>query len=193
VPDAITVKDASKAYTNCPEGVHVAVCVDVIDLGMRVETFQGQHPRLTPKLAIVYQVDELNPDTGKRFELNVEKTASMNERAGLRKWLEAWRGKPYTEEQAKAGIKLDKMVGACGLLTVAHKQSRQGRTYANAANITPLPKGTTGIEADRYERAPFWEERKAQYLREAQDFLATQAQQPPAPRADDGDEDDLPF
>lgn len=200
--DVVTVKDESPAYTNCPEGVHVAVCVDVIDLGERVESFQGKPPKIVHKLALVYQADEINPDTGKRFELSVEKTVSFGEKAGLRKWLEAWRGKPYTAEQAKAGVLLHKMEGAAGLITVAHQQSQQGRTYAKLTNISPLPKGTVAIKADGYARAEFWTKRREEYAAEVAKFRAAHVparvgtgsgDEPPpyVPPAEDGD--DLPF
>jgi len=191
--DEITIKDESKPFAQCPEGQHQAVCVDVVLLGEKVESFSGKPAKIANKLALVYQVDEVNPDTGKRFEISVEKTVSMFETAGLRKWLEAWRGKAYSEDEAKKkGVQPHKMVGINALLTVQSKVSGKGRTYSAAMNIAPLHKSMTAIAVNGYERAPFWTQRKEQYAKDAADFRRASQTSEEAPPADHED-DDLPF
>ena len=67
--DNITItQQKSSKFTPCPAGVHAAVCVDVIDLGPTVHTYGDEDPYEVYKIALVYQVDETNLDTGKRFE-----------------------------------------------------------------------------------------------------------------------------
>lgn len=194
-PDIVTAKDTSTSYAPAPEGQHQAVAVDVVNLGERVETFQGQNPKVVQKVALVYQIDEVNPDTGKRFEIAVEKTLTFGEKAGLRKWLEAWRGKKYGDEEARTnGAPLHKLVGVNGLITVEHKTSKQGRVYGMASNITPLPKGMTPIAPSEYQRADYWAKRKEEYAGTVAAHRAIQGgphhdEPPPLPE----DDDDLPF
>lgn len=196
-PDTVTVKDTSQSFTPAPEGQHLAVAVDVIDLGERVETYQGADPQLRHKVAIVYQIDETNPDTGKRFEIAVEKTASFHARSGLRKWVESWRGKAYSDEEAKTkGAPLHKMVGVNGLIVVEHRTSQKGRVYGLASNITPKPKSMNAIEPLDYERAEFWTKRKEEYATAAAAFKATVSQNgsaPPPSEPPPDEDDDLPF
>jgi hypothetical protein len=174
-PDEITVKDTSSSFTPCPEGQHLVVAVDVINLGERVESFAGRPTRITPKAAIVYQIEEINEDTGKRFEIAVEKTVSMNPKAGLRLWLENWRGKKYTDEEAKKiGAPLHKLIGVNGLMTVEHKTSGSGRLYGVATNITPKPRGLVAITPHEYDRQPFWAKRKEEYAAAVSAYRATQ-------------------
>ena len=197
-PDMLTVKDTSTSFTPAPEGQHLAVAVDVIDLGERVEQFQGQPAKVVHKVAIVYQIDEVNPDTGKPFEVAVEKTVSFNAKAGLRKWVEAWRGKAYTDEEArKSGAPLHKMVGVNALITVEHKTSKTNRVYALATNISPKPKQIDAIPATGYERAEYWQKRKEEYATGVATHRALQQQAPNGydemPAALQDEEDDLPF
>ena len=98
--DAVTARNEGQKFTPHPEGPYAAVCVDVLNLGDRVETYQGK-VKIAPKCALVFRTGELRDD-GTPFEVAIEFTVSMYDRASLRKFLEAWRGKPYTEEQAES-------------------------------------------------------------------------------------------
>lgn len=195
--DSITItQQKSSKYTPCPAGVHAAVCVDCVDLGPTVHQYGDEEPYEVQKLALVYQVDAINPDTGKRFEPSVEFTASMGDKANLRKWLEGWRGKSYTDEEANAGIPLHKLVGQPGILTIEHVPTKKGRTYAKPKTIIPLMKGMEKLVPAEYQRSKHWEEKKAEYARAVAEFRQRQAKSfeaLPAALAAPADGDDLPF
>jgi hypothetical protein len=157
--------DGDGQYEPAPEGPQQVVCVDGIFLGEKVEMFPGSPAKLVKKYALVFQTADFNPATGRRFEIQKEFTVSMHERAALRKFLGNWRGKQYTDEEA-AKVELHKVVGVNGLATVEHKTSQAGRKYAVVTNITPLVRGMTKIDPSDYTRAPFWEDRKAEYARD---------------------------
>ena len=60
----ITATAKNQNFTPAPEGVHQAVCVDVVDMGMvRSEKFNNE----SHKVRIVFQLNEINPETSKRF------------------------------------------------------------------------------------------------------------------------------
>lgn len=170
-----------------PDGQHPMVCVDFLDLGERVRTFPGTAPKLTYSIALVFASGEVN-EAGRLHEVSKEFTASMHEKASLRKFLEEWRGKSYTKEQLKQGIPADKLVGVSCLCTVEHKTSEAGRTYANLRGIAPLPKQIPAPVVTGYTRAPFWEERKKKYAEEAARFHADHTR----PTDDDSEWEQLP-
>lgn len=175
-----------------PDGQHAMVCVDFLDLGERVRTFPGSPPKLTYSIALVFCSGETN-EAGRLHEVSKEFTASMHEKASLRKFLEEWRGKSYTKEQLKDGIPADKLCGVPCLITVEHKVSEAGRTYANIRGITPLPKQIPAPTISGYQRAPFWEERKKRYAQEAAQFHAQHAVEGDWESIPTGDSDDAPF
>jgi hypothetical protein len=162
--DEITIKDDGKKFTPCPEGSQHAVCVDVIDLGETMESFQGNPPEKKRKIALVFQTDEENGETLKRYEPSIEFTASFGTKANLRKFLGNWRGKPYTDEEAQqTGAPLHKLVGVNAILNVQHKTSGAGRVYAIIASIAPPMKGMVKLVPASYERSEHWAKRKAEY------------------------------
>ena len=65
----------------------------------------------------------------------------MHEKANLRHDLQSWRGRSFTEEEAKA-FDITKLIGIPCMLNVIHNVSKaNGNTYANIAGVTAIPKG----------------------------------------------------
>lgn len=163
--DEITAKaEPLKPWPKASEGSVQCTLVDVIDLGMQHESYMGEPVKLVHKCALVWQIDEVNPDTSKPFEMSKEFTVSMGAKANLRKFLGVWRGKSYTDEQATEGAPLHKLYGVNGIMQIEHKQSKANpdRTYAQIVSVTPLIKGMTKIEpTPGYERSKHWAEKLA--------------------------------
>jgi hypothetical protein len=157
-----------------PEGQFQAVCVDVINLGESVVRYQNQTPYLAPKMALVFQIAEDNPDTGKPWEISREFTASLGKKANCRTFLGGWRGKSYSDEDAAKGIPVHKLTGVNGLITIEHKTSSSGNVYAFINNATPLPKQMAPMQAKGYTRSEFWAKKKEEYKEEADTFRASQ-------------------
>lgn len=195
--DQYTVKSDGAKYAPAPEGQYVAVCVDFILLGDAVDQYQNNEPRIVTKGALVFQIEDTNPDTGKRYEPSIEFNLTFGEKASLRKFLENWRGKPYSNEEARKGAPLHKLAGQCGVITITHKTSAAGRTYAKITNITPLMKGLPKVDPMDYERSTHWEKKREDNAASVRAFH--EHVQPAATDrsvddilADDGDSD-LPF
>ena len=143
----MAVAGESGTFTPAPEGVHQAVCVDVIDLGV-IPGFEGKPQH---KVDVVWQIDEKRDD-GKRFTLFKRYTLSINEKASLRKDLESWRGKVFTRDE-ELGFDVETIKGVNCLINVQHKPSADGKkTYANVVAVMPLVKGMPKMAADGYER-----------------------------------------
>lgn len=133
-------------FKKVPPGVYVARCYSLIDMGTQVS--DGQYgAKEQHKIRIAFEIfgddDAGNPLTvdvdGKQMPLTISKTytLSLHEKAGLRKDLAAWRGRDFTEEEAKA-FDVSKLINAYCMLNITTSENN-GKTYTNIAGITPLP------------------------------------------------------
>lgn len=130
-----------------PAGNHLAICNAVVDFGL--QPGRGQYPQPKHEIYVRFELpdeqitytkdgEELSGpmSIGRRF------TASMSPKANLRKFIEAWFGKAFPSDDTAADFDLVALLGRKCLLNVTHNESKSnGRTYANIANATPLPKG----------------------------------------------------
>ena len=109
-----------------PEGIHPAVCVDVMDLGLVETDFQGQR-RMVNKVKIAFE-SEAKTEDGKRCMVSKNFTASLHPKAKLAEFLGRWRGRPVLPGET---IDLGKLIGACCTLVISHQQNLAGKTYAS--------------------------------------------------------------
>lgn len=199
--DVIEVKDTNEGFDVHPEGQYVGLCVDQIDLGERVEEYVGKPKKLVPKIALVFRTGTRGEKKGEIVDVSVEFTRSMYETAGMRKFLESWRGKSYTDDQAKEGVQLHRLDGMAALISVECVKSRGGKNYAKIKSIAPLPSMIPVPSMPAYTRAEFWATRKKQYLDESTKFrndIGISAQAPSAASSFEDvplpdSPDDLPF
>ena len=159
--DVIIVRDRV-SFPPHPAGQYAATCVDVVDLGERVESYAGSDPRVVSKLALVFATSERRQD-GEHSTVSAEFTRSMHEKASLRRFLEDWEGRSYARDHLEAGIPLHDLVGKPALITVEHRRSTKGSAYAKIKGITPLPKSMPAVDIANYKRAPHWEDRRKRY------------------------------
>ena len=138
------VAKAGASFTPCPAGSHIATCVDVVDLGIVKSTFGGK-TKAQHKVNVIWEIGEKRDD-GKPFMPRKRYTLSLHEKASLRKDLESWRGRPFTEDEL-SGFDLENLIGVPCMLSVV-QQASNGSIYANVAAIMRLPKGVTAIEID---------------------------------------------
>ena len=133
-------------FKKVPPGVYVARCYSLIDMGTQVS--DGQYgSKEQHKIRIGFEIfgedDAGQPLTidmdGKEMPLTISKTytLSLHEKAGLRKDLAAWRGRDFTEEEAKA-FDVSKLINAYCMVNVTTSENN-GKTYTNIAGLTPLP------------------------------------------------------
>lgn len=144
----IIAKRTERSFIPCPAGLHPAVCVDVVDLGVLKVTFSNE-TKVQHKCKIVWQTADEMPD-GKPFLVQRRYTLSLSEKSSLRKDLESWRGKPFTDEELD-GFDLEKLIGANCQLNVVHDQ-KNGDTYANVTTVVPLGRGMVKIKPRDYIR-----------------------------------------
>lgn len=133
-------------FKRVPAGVHIGRCYSLIDLGTQLSS--GQYgEKMQHKIRIGWELfgedDQGQPLTinvdGKEMPLTISKsyTVSLHEKAGLRKDLAAWRGRDFSDEEARA-FDVSKLIGAYCMVNVTTSESN-GKTYSNVAGLTPLP------------------------------------------------------
>lgn len=133
-------------FKRVPQGVFIGRCYSLIDLGTQLSS--GQYgEKMQHKLRISWELfgedEQGNPLTvdvdGHEMPMTISKsyTVSLHEKAGLRKDLAAWRGKDFTDEEAKA-FDVSKLIGVYCMVNVTTSESN-GKTYSNVAGLTPLP------------------------------------------------------
>ena len=133
-------------FKRVPAGVFIGRCYSLIDLGTQLTS--GQYgDKQQHKIKIGWELfgddEQGNPLTidvdGKEMPMTISKsyTVSLHEKAGLRKDLAAWRGRDFTDEEAKA-FDVSKLLGAYCMVNVTTSESN-GKTYSNVAGLTPLP------------------------------------------------------
>ena len=161
-----------------PVGQDIGVCVDIIDLGERLEDFPGKPKRLSRKVAFVFMTGKKNTE-GDLFELSKEYTFSKSEKGNLRKDLGAWRGEPITDAEVDAGMPLKAFLNKPAQLSISGKQARNGNVYSNITGIAPLmPMLLPHVpKLPDYTRAEFWQKRKQEYADAAAEFKRQQAVQ----------------
>jgi hypothetical protein len=130
-----------------PAGIHSAVCVDVQDLGLQTGAYGAKH-----KIRLVWQLDALDPEAGRRVEVARVYTLSLSERAALRKDLERWRGRAFTDQELDLGFDLEKVIGANCQVLVSHSLGENGTLYANVDSLLPAAKGAPKLAPEAFTR-----------------------------------------
>lgn len=127
-------------------GTYPARCVGVVDLGIQHNSFNGKDQE---KVLIMFELptERITVDGMDRPRwLSARYTMSLHEKAALRKTLDAWRGKPFTQEEL-CGFNLADIINAPCMLTVINVE-RNGSTYANISAVSKLMKGMEAPELE---------------------------------------------
>ena len=131
------------SFQLAPVGNHLAICVQVIDLGTQKDAYLGK-PKNIRKVRLSFELPEetaiFDEARGEEpFMVSKEYTLSLSEKAHLRHDIEAWRGVPFSKEEL-AGFELKRLLGAPCMVNVVHETSKNNRVYAKITSITRLPK-----------------------------------------------------
>lgn len=173
----VVARKPESNFVPAPEGTHQAVCVDVWPVWRAVSEYNGVRKQYEAT-RIVWLLSELQDD-GRPFMVSKMYRNSLHEHAAMRKDLEVWRGKVFTEKEL-SGFVVDDLIGANCLLTIVHKVSGE-ITYANVASIAKTMKGM--------EKLPV----PSDYVREENrdDFQERQAKREERARQMGGGDDDV--
>jgi hypothetical protein len=135
----LTAKDSGGDFELPPQGTHPATCCAIIDLGTQYSEKWKKHAH---KVLLGWELgtDDKRND-GQAHAVWQRFTVSLHAKAGLRRVLEAWRGRSFTAEEL-SGFDLKNVAGKGCIITVMHKDV-EGKTYANIASVSALPRQMT--------------------------------------------------
>lgn len=142
--EIIATNNGGKAYEPVPAGNYVARCYSMIHIGTVPEEYLGEKKMLN-KVRITWELPTetkvFKEENGEQpYVLSKEFTLSMHEKSTLRKWLESWRGKGFTQSESEH-FDIAKLVGAPCMLNVIHKEKKDGNIRADISSVSAMPKG----------------------------------------------------
>ncbi len=121
-------------------GVYPAIGSMMVDIGVQVsEKFGKSQRKFRMFWDIVGETIDINGEQFPR-RMSKEYSFSLGEKSNLRKDLQAWRGKPFTEEELQGFALVNVLNKGCQLQII--NEEKNGKTYNNIAAIMALPKGT---------------------------------------------------
>lgn len=139
----LIAKENTERIPILAEGMYDAVCTMLIDMGVQNNTRFGTSSR---KVRIVWdiigQTIKINDKEMPR-QISKEFTNSLSDKSNLRKALQSWRGKSFTQQELK-GFDLRRILGAGAVIQVMHKTGENGE-YAYIETIIPYTKGKNSL------------------------------------------------
>ena len=137
---SLYVSYEKKEYPQAPEGLHQAVCCDVV--GYKTPS-DSQYPD-RDMVRLFFQTEAEDPATKQRYVVMRSFGRNLSPKGKLRPFLEAWRGRKFTPEEL-AKFDLEALVGANCQLQVIHEISADGREFGNIQAVIGLSKGMPKI------------------------------------------------
>ena len=128
-----------------PAGTHHAVCYGIIAVGTQPSE------KFTPrqKIVVCFEIPSERitiKDQDLPRGISKRNTLSLNEKSSLRKDLQSWRGKPFTQEELN-GFDVSKVIGSNCLISVLHSD-RAGAIYADISGISALPRQMASVRPE---------------------------------------------
>lgn len=199
-------------------GTYAAVCTQIVGIGPQEQEWAGkviERDRIMLRFEVPSERVEWETKDGEKGEgpmvIWSRYTASLSEKAKLRKHLEAWRGRAFTTQELDA-FDMDNILGKPCMIAVVHNTATNGRTYANIDSISKLVKGMPAPAAEgELLSFNFYDHTQAEFeaLPEWQQELVTEglkiwkgqqnraepepASAPPVTGENDYTDDDIPF
>ena len=136
-----SAESSGTKYPPLEAGTYLARAYGLIDLGMQhSDAYDKDQHKILIMWELPTETIETESGTDTRV-LSKQYTCSLSDNANLRKDLEAWRGKKFTEDELR-GFDLRKVIGVPCQLSVVPTE-KNGKTYTNIGAVVSIPKGTS--------------------------------------------------
>lgn len=193
-----------KEFEQAAAGNHVARCIGMIDIGTQENSYEGKTTyarKIVLRFELPNEVMQDGDYAGKPFIVGKYYTASLSEKANLRKDLESWRGRPFTQEELM-GFDSKNILDKPCMVNVVHTDKKK----AKIASIAPIPRGLEipprvndilylSLERDEFKRDVF--EGLSDYwkgeIMKSPEWAELQGKPTKAAKSFDEMTDDIPF
>ena len=119
-------------FEKAPPGNHPAVLVALIDLGVQENEFNGEK-KYQHRAFFCWELTSEKNTKGNNFIIGIYLTVSMGDKAKLRQWVDAWRGRKTNDGEE---FDISSLVGKKCLLSVT-----ESRGYSKVNGVAQVPKG----------------------------------------------------
>jgi hypothetical protein len=163
------ISDTGSSFEQLEEGLHPAVSILIASIGTHRTPFKNEDgtDKVLKKMIVQWE-------TAKGL-IAKEYTVSLNEKANLRKDLESWRGKKFTETELK-GFDMKTLLGVPCTVQVMHNDNGYAivtavlpKTGEFKHTKTPVLFDIDETEGDAYDRLPNWVQKKVDQSFERQE------------------------
>ena len=154
----LTVSRGGGDYENLAPGRYKAACYKIVDMGSRMESFQGQPEMKRATVYIYWEVthmqmgndgeefwDDIAMTDGRPFSIGKKYTASLNENSTLHRDLKSWRGKPFSAEEL-AGFDIKNVLGVTCELEVVPYKTQDGSERTKVEGVYKPDGGAKRVE-----------------------------------------------
>jgi hypothetical protein len=132
-----------KQFQIAPAGTHLARLYRIIDLGTQMREYEGKVNMLR-KAKFFWELHgedgtgkPLLTTESKPLIQSKEYTMSLGEKANLRRDLEAWRGKAFSEDELR-GFNVSAVLGQFCMVNISHRV-KGDMTYADLKGVSGVP------------------------------------------------------
>ena len=143
----IIVTSSNQKKEIVPAGTHFARCYSMIHIGVVEWEFQGEK-KFNNKVRLTWELPYEMRDFGgeqKPLVISKEYTLSMHEKSNLRKDLEMWRGKVFTNKEL-GDFDVTDLLGKTCNISVIHKVAKNGNEFAQVGGVSAIQKGVEVLE-----------------------------------------------
>lgn len=137
---SIIAKNTGETVERLADGVYTAICVGLVDVG---EQYSEMYNKSSRQFRIIWQIcgETYKNSEGQDVSRSYSKqyTLSLGERSKLRKDLEAWRGKPFSEDELNGFDMINVLNKPCQLQLM--NKEKNGKPFTDIVAIMALPKG----------------------------------------------------
>ena len=126
-----------------PSGTHIARCYSMIHIGTVEWEWQGE-TKYSNKIRVTFELPhEMRDFSGEQKPMVISKeyTLSLHEKSNLRRDLEGWRGKSFTNKELAHFDTTNLISKECNI-SIIHKTSKSGNEFAQIGSISGMSKGT---------------------------------------------------
>ena len=155
--------DGNGEFEKLAKGIYHGTCYKIVDLGTTEQEYQDKKTKRT-RIQLGFEITEAIDPSDNKVKMEDERpfavfrtyTASLFEAAALRKDLESWRGKSFTDEEL-SGFDISKLLGCSARIEVGHTKATEYSTGGNPkilslqrpdGGVTKLPTTNEQVKFD---------------------------------------------